>query len=173
MGLAARCPAPPLRRIARQKRNDVMRFKLRLIRFRNQTVEISRMTSVHFGRARIRLAPYALAAALALPLVSAITGPAAAFTQTGVASYYGPELHGRRTASGERFNKEALTAAHRTAPFGSRLKVTNLVNGRSVMVRVNDRGPFVRGRIVDVSQGAARQIGMQGRGVARVRIERQ
>jgi rare lipoprotein A len=106
-------------------------------------------------------------------LCAAAPLPTAAFTQNGVASYYGPELHGRRTASGERFNKEALTAAHRSAPFGARLKVTNLANGRSVVVRVNDRGPFVRGRIVDVSQGAARHLGMQGRGVARVKVEKQ
>lgn len=108
-----------------------------------------------------------------IAVVMTLPFPAAAFTQTGVASYYGSELHGRRTASGERFNKEALTAAHRTAPFGSRLKVTNLTNGRSVMVRVNDRGPFVRGRIVDVSAGAARQIGFHGRGITRVRVEKQ
>lgn len=113
------------------------------------------------------------ACVVACALAGAAPGPALAFTQTGVASYYGPELQGRRTASGERFNKEALTAAHRTAPFGARLRVTNLANGRSVVVRVNDRGPFVRGRIVDVSQGAARQIGMQGRGIARVRVEKQ
>jgi rare lipoprotein A len=98
---------------------------------------------------------------------------ASAFQQNGMASYYGPELHGRRTASGERFNQHGMTAAHRTVAFGSRLKVTNLSNGRSVVVRVNDRGPFIRGRIVDVSAGAARQIGMHGRGVARVRVEKQ
>jgi rare lipoprotein A len=122
------------------------------------------MTSSLLRRALLAIAPLA---------ASAVPPPAAAFTQTGVASFYGPELHGRRTASGERFNKNAMTAAHRTAPFGSMLRVTNLSNGRSVLVRVNDRGPFIRGRIVDVSQGAARHIGMQGRGVARVRIQRQ
>jgi rare lipoprotein A len=116
---------------------------------------------------RTVLAAAAIAAPAAMPL------PAAAFSQTGIASYYGPELHGRRTASGERFNQHGMTAAHRTAPFGSRLKVTNLLNGRSVMVRVNDRGPFVRGRVVDVSAGAARQIGFHGRGVTRVKVERQ
>ncbi len=93
-----------------------------------------------------------------------------AFQQNGMASYYGPDLHGRRTASGERFNQQAFTAAHRTAPFGSRLQVTNITNGRSVVVRVNDRGPFIRGRIVDVSTVAARQLGMVGRGIARVRV---
>jgi rare lipoprotein A len=108
-----------------------------------------------------------------LALLSPTVKPAHAFSQTGIGSYYGPELHGRKTASGERFNQSAMTAAHRTAPFGSRLKVTNLSNGRSVVVRVNDRGPFVRGRVVDVSAGAAKQIGMHGRGLARVRVEKQ
>ncbi len=110
---------------------------------------------------------------VAAALTAAAPLPASAFSQTGLGSYYGPELHGRRTASGERFNQHGMTAAHRTAPFGSRLKVTHLGNGRSIVVRVNDRGPFIRGRIVDISSGAARQIGLHGRGVGRVRIERQ
>jgi rare lipoprotein A len=97
---------------------------------------------------------------------------ALAINQQGIASYYGNGHHGKRTASGERFNKHAMTAAHRTAPFGSQLRVTNLTNGKTVVVRVNDRGPFVRGRVVDVSQNAAQQLGMQGRGTARVRISR-
>jgi rare lipoprotein A len=92
--------------------------------------------------------------------------------QTGIASYYGSELHGRKTASGERFNQHHLTAAHRSAPFGTRYRVTNLSTQRSVVVRVNDRGPFVRGRIIDLSSSAAKAIGMHGRGVGRVRIER-
>lgn len=104
---------------------------------------------------------------LALPMPS---GEAAA--QTGIASYYGRELAGRRTASGERFNPAGLTAAHRTYPFGTRLRVTNLANGRQVIVRVNDRGPFVRRRTLDVSQGAVRALGFTGRGMARVRYER-
>jgi rare lipoprotein A len=110
------------------------------------------------------------AAAATLSLVSFL--PSAALAQTGIASYYAGEHHGRRTASGERFNMHAMTAAHRSAPFGTRLQVTNLANGRSVVVRVNDRGPFVRGRIVDVSSGAARALGMKGAGTARVRIAR-
>jgi rare lipoprotein A len=113
------------------------------------------------------MAAAACAAAFALP------APAQAFTQSGIASYYGQGHHGRRTASGERFNMHGMTAAHRSAAFGSHLRVTNLANGRSVVVRVNDRGPFVRGRIVDVSVGAARQIGLHGRGVGRVRVDRQ
>lgn len=89
----------------------------------------------------------------------------------GEASYYGRELAGNRTANGERFNPHALTAAHRTLPMGTRLRVTNKSNGRSVIVRINDRGPFVRGRIIDISLAAARQIQMVGAGKAMVRLE--
>ncbi len=96
--------------------------------------------------------------------------PALALNQQGIASYYGAKFHGRKTASGERFNNNAMTAAHRSAPFGSQIRVTNLANGRSVVVRVNDRGPWVRGRIVDVSGVAARQLGMTGSGLTRVRV---
>ncbi|MCZ8182971.1 MAG: septal ring lytic transglycosylase RlpA family protein [Beijerinckiaceae bacterium] len=86
-------------------------------------------------------------------------------------SYYGQELAGRKTASGERFNPGALTAAHRTLPFGTKLKLTNIQNGRSVIVRINDRGPFVRGRMLDVSRGAASALGFVGQGTARLRVE--
>lgn len=91
--------------------------------------------------------------------------------ETCVASQYGvgDGYHGRRTASGERFNTHALTAAHRTRRFGSRVVVTNLANGRSVTVRINDRGPFVRGRCIDLSRAAADAIGMGG--TARVQVE--
>jgi rare lipoprotein A len=89
----------------------------------------------------------------------------------GTASYYGRELHGNRTASGERFNAYGFTAAHRTLPLGTKLRVTNLANGRRVIVRVNDRGPFVRNRLIDVSLGAAREIDMIGSGHAQVKLE--
>lgn len=89
----------------------------------------------------------------------------------GIASYYGIELAGNRTASGERFNPNGLTAAHRTLPLGTRLRVTNVANGRSVIVRVNDRGPFVGKRLIDVSLGAAREIQMIRSGTAQVRLE--
>ena len=79
-----------------------------------------------------------------------------------VASYYGKEHAGRRTASGERFNPGAMTAAHRTLRFGTKVRVTDTRNGRSVVVRINDRGPFVKGRSIDLSSGAARVIGMGG-----------
>ncbi len=87
---------------------------------------------------------------------------------SGKASYYGNES-GSRTASGQRFNQEAMTAAHRTLPFGTRLKVTH--GGRSVVVTVNDRGPFIKGRVLDLSKGAARAVGLTGRGVGHVVAE--
>jgi len=88
----------------------------------------------------------------------------------GMASYYGAELAGRRTASGERFNPGELTAAHRTLPFGSKVRVTNPANGRSVVVRINDRGPFTRGRLIDLSRSAADRIGIVGRGHGEVQL---
>ena len=89
---------------------------------------------------------------------------------SGVASYYGNES-GSRTASGQRFNQNAMTAAHRSLPFGTKLRVTNVASGQSVTVRVNDRGPFVRGRVVDVSYAAAETLGMVGGGVAKVKLD--
>lgn len=88
-----------------------------------------------------------------------------------VASWYGPKFHGRPTASGEIFNMYDLTCAHRTMPFGTKLRVTNPENGRSVIVTVNDRGPFVEGRDLDLSYGAARAIGLVEKGVGIVKIE--
>jgi rare lipoprotein A len=89
---------------------------------------------------------------------------------SGMASYYGSES-GSRTASGARFNPSAMTAAHRTLPFGTKVRVTNRRNGRSVIVTINDRGPFIRGRVIDLSSGAAGVIGMRSSGVAPVSIE--
>ncbi|MEA5418709.1 septal ring lytic transglycosylase RlpA family protein [Spirulina sp. CCNP1310] len=93
------------------------------------------------------------------------------FLQQGIASWYGPGFHGRRSASGERFNQNAMTAAHRTLPFGTQVRVTNLRTGASVVVRINDRGPFTRGRVIDLSRAAAGAIGMIGSGVAPVKVE--
>jgi rare lipoprotein A len=90
---------------------------------------------------------------------------------SGEASYYGRELAGNRTASGERFNPQALTAAHRTLPLGSKLRVTNRSNGKSVVVRINDRGPFAKSRLIDVSYAAAQQISMVRAGKAMVKLE--
>jgi rare lipoprotein A len=89
-----------------------------------------------------------------------------------MASYYGEGFHGRKTAAGEVFDQRKLTCAHRDLPFGTRLKVTNLENNRSVIVMVNDRGPWVRGRIIDLSYAAAKKIGMIQKGVVKVKIEK-
>jgi len=97
--------------------------------------------------------------------------PKVGYREEGIASWYGEEFHGRRTANGEVFDMNGLTAAHRTLPLGTVVKVTNPQNGRSVQVKVNDRGPFVSGRLLDLSYGAANQLGMVGAGTARVTIE--
>jgi rare lipoprotein A len=94
-----------------------------------------------------------------------------AATFQGQASWYGGEFHGRRTSSGEVFNGNSLTAAHRNLPFGTRIKVTNMNNGKAVVVRVTDRGPFAGRRVLDVSRGAATVLGMLQSGVAKVRVE--
>lgn len=90
---------------------------------------------------------------------------------SGKASWYGPGFHGRLTANGERYNQNAMTAAHRSLPFGTRVRVTNVNNGRSVVVRINDRGPFIRGRVIDVSAAAAHNLGMVHHGVVPVRLQ--
>jgi rare lipoprotein A len=130
----------------------------------------------------IRIHVFLLLAALpsqACTLVGGPSGPPspaapgaspAAWTETGVASWYGEPFHGRTTASGETYDMNDLTCAHRTLPFGTRLHVRNLENGRTVVVRVNDRGPFAKDRIVDLSRRAARELEMIGPGTARVRI---
>lgn len=92
--------------------------------------------------------------------------------QSGKASFYAKKFNGRKTASGERLHPDSLTCAHRTYPFGTRLKVTNPANGRSVVVRVTDRGPYVKGRIIDLSIRAAREIGIIAQGIAPVVVER-
>jgi len=98
-----------------------------------------------------------------------LCGSPPARSESGHAAFY----HSGRTASGERSGPHELTAAHRTLPFGTKVLVTNVGNGRSVIVRINDRGPFGRGRIIDVSTAAARQLGMIASGTARVTVERQ
>ncbi|SBV34897.1 Rare lipoprotein A [uncultured Sphingopyxis sp.] len=111
--------------------------------------------------------------AAAIPAVAASAVPIADMETEidgGMASYYGNELAGNRTANGERFDPGQLTAAHRTLPFGSMVRVTNMSNGDSVIVRINDRGPFAHGRVIDISQAAAREIGMHRSGTARVKL---
>ena len=89
----------------------------------------------------------------------------------GAASWYGGKFHGRKTASGERYNKNALTAAHKSLPFGTKVRVTNQANGKSVVVRINDRGPYSGRRVIDLSRAAATAVGMLKAGVAKVKIE--
>lgn len=101
--------------------------------------------------------------------------PAAPTTEligSGKASYYGSQHHNKLTASGERFDQGALTAAHRTLPFGTHVRVINTRNGKSVVVRINDRGPFVRGRIIDLSKAAFQSIASTRSGIIRVRLEK-
>ena len=93
------------------------------------------------------------------------------FQQTGEISYYASRFEGQKTASGERYSASEMTAAHRELPFGTRVKVTNLKNGKSVVLRINDRGPFTRWRIMDVSLSAAKELVMLGSGTAKARIE--
>ncbi len=99
-----------------------------------------------------------------------VNGPGG-FRQTGKATYYADKFHGRRTASGERYDKNRLTAAHRSLPFGTTVRVTNLLNGKTVIVRINDRGPLKGGRIIDLSRAAAIAVGMISQGVVPAGIE--
>jgi peptidoglycan lytic transglycosylase len=101
---------------------------------------------------------------------ASVVPPGRQYDLVGVASWYGKPYHGRRTASGEVYNMYQMTAAHPSLPFGTQVVVTNLENGRSAVVRINDRGPFVHGRVIDVSRKAASQLGFLGQGVARVGV---
>lgn len=93
------------------------------------------------------------------------------YDETGIASWYGSDFHGKATANGERYDMATMTAAHRTLPMPSMVRVTNLENGRSIRVRINDRGPYARGRIIDMSRRAAELLGFQNKGTARVRVQ--
>jgi rare lipoprotein A len=116
---------------------------------------------------RYRLSMLAL---ITLPVLAHASDARRAVGQ-GVGSYYASEFAGHRTASGERFNPAAFTAAHRSLAFDSRVAVTNLANGKQVTVRINDRGPWKKGRIIDISYAAAKVIGMHHSGTARVKLE--
>jgi rare lipoprotein A len=115
---------------------------------------------------KLEISHLVFAAAIVLSLSSC----ARKITETGKGSYYADKFEGRSTASGEKFDQGKMTAAHRTLPFGTKVKVTNVANGRSVTVTVNDRGPFAAGRIIDVSKKAANKLGMVNAGVANVKI---
>ena len=106
------------------------------------------------------------------PVAPALETSSGVVIGSGVASYYADRFHGRRTANGERFDMHAMTAAHRTLPFGSKVRVINPANGKSVVVRINDRGPFHGNRVIDLSKAAATQLGLVARGHGRVQIEK-
>lgn len=110
-------------------------------------------------------------ATLALTPLTTFGSAAAGQTQVGHASYYSDRFHGRRTATGERFDQSALTAAHKTLPLGTKVRVTRVKTGDSVVVRINDRGPYAKGRVIDLSRRAARELGMIGTGVGKVRVD--
>jgi rare lipoprotein A (peptidoglycan hydrolase) len=111
------------------------------------------------------------AAVLAVALAASVAAAQDVVPEEGMASWYGPEFHGRTTSNGEVYDMDAFTAAHRSLPFGARVRVTNTANGRQVVVRINDRGPFVQGRIIDLSRAAATFLGIVGPGTAPVRLE--
>lgn len=117
------------------------------------------------------LVPAAIVLACAIVALGAVNGFAGE-PACGRASWYGPGFHGKPTASGETYNQNALTVAHKTLPFGVRLRVTSQKTGKSVIVRVNDRGPFIAGRFLDLSKAAAAKLGMLSAGVATVCVER-
>lgn len=119
---------------------------------------------------RVCLVGILLGALAACASNSASTGKPG-FEQTGIASFYADSLQGNTTANGEKFNQSALTAAHRKLPFGTRVRVTNVANGKTVTVRINDRGPFVRGRVIDLSKAAFKQIGDTRSGLLKVKLE--
>ncbi|MCC6847671.1 MAG: septal ring lytic transglycosylase RlpA family protein [Deltaproteobacteria bacterium] len=122
-------------------------------------------------RAGVRRAALAVALAILAGCGARTVAPTPGHPQSGVASWYGPGFHGQPTSSGAIYDQHALTAAHQKLPLGTRVRVTNLENGKSVEVLVNDRGPFAKGRIIDLSYAAAREIGMVGPGTARVRVD--
>ena len=109
-------------------------------------------------------------AGLILALFAALSGVRAA--ECGLASWYGPGFHGKKTASGVRFNENAMTAAHKTLPLGTRLKVTDQLTRKSIRVTINDRGPYAKGRIIDLSKAAATRLGTKNAGIRKVCIER-
>jgi rare lipoprotein A len=119
-------------------------------------------------RSILRLGIIAL---LALAPLIAIAKPAPGDTLVGIASYYHDKFHGRKTANGERFNQAAYTAAHKKLPFGTKVRVIDRKTGKSVVVTINDRGPFIKGRVIDLSRRAARDLGILHRGVAKVKVE--
>ena len=134
-------------------------------------VESSESGSVAPAVPASAVAEPAFVAPLTPPQPPMPSGPVVISTHSGEASWYGPGLYGNRTANGEVFRPGTMTAAHRTLPFGTKVRVTNLWNGRRAVVRINDRGPFAGDRVIDLAHGAARELGLMRSGIAEVRLE--
>lgn len=145
--------------------NDFDVSIIEFYRHRNKKAGVAQMTIITRRKAAV------LAIGAACIAVIPAQHALAANLAGGIASYYDNEFAGRRTANGETYNPSAMTAAHRTAPFGSRIKVTNPANGKEAVVRVNDRGPWARGRVIDVSYAAAAKLGLLKSGTAKVQLE--
>jgi rare lipoprotein A len=131
-------------------------------------VAVSAYGQAASGPAAAPMAPAPMAPA---PKAEAPAKSSAGDAETGLAAVYSDKLHGRRTASGQRYDRNQLTAAHKTLPFGTQVKVTNVKNNKSVVVRINDRGPTQAGRVLDLSPRAAKALGISPRGMADVRVE--
>ncbi|CUU74375.1 rare lipoprotein a rlpa [Campylobacter hyointestinalis subsp. hyointestinalis] len=127
-----------------------------------QTKSINNSSSMH----KATMKPYTINGKTYYPTVVEVGD-----TASGIASWYGPNFHGKKTSNGENYNMNAMTAAHKTLPMNTMVKVLNLKNGKTTLVRINDRGPFVAGRIIDLSKAAANEISMIGAGTAPVRLE--
>jgi rare lipoprotein A len=143
------------------------------MRIRNKQCTMVSLSPAVKARMRGWLVAGALAMGAGTTMVAATPVPAAAAAavEVGSASFYHNSLAGRKTASGEPYRPGAMTAAHKKLPLGTRLRVTNLANGKQVVVKVNDRGPYAKGRILDLSRGAAEQLGFIKQGHTKVRIE--
>jgi rare lipoprotein A len=150
--------------------DDLDKGPCRMTFWRRTTLTFA-LTAVLCGCAAPRQAPPPPAPPAPAPVVSAPAPDAPTFTQQGRASWYGQFHQGQKTASGEPYDMNAMTAAHRSLPFGSVVRVTEIKSGKSVKVRINDRGPRIKNRVIDLSAGAARQLGISDHGVAQVRIE--
>jgi len=136
-------------------------------------VNVKRKVGARFRSVRRAAAALSACGLLLLPAACGLKPPATGpggYVETGRASYYAGSLHGRSTASGERYDRNAFTGAHRRLPFGTRVEVRRMDTGGTVAVRINDRGPFVSGRIIDLSYAAARELGMLREGVVEVQV---
>ncbi len=136
------------------------------------TVQLETSTDVAIREVQSEVAPEPeVRPVVPAPVAPAPRAPRVVNVSSGKASWYGPGFFGNRTANGEVFRPGTMTAAHRTLPFGTKVRVTNLNNGRTAVVRINDRGPFTGGRVIDLAHGAAQHLGMVASGLAPVRLE--